>query len=588
MRLLRRLFGIGLTASLISFLSSSRGSEGLIDDLELPPPNFSVETRGPVHEAFAQPNEGKLEVSVPVDKAPPPTLPERPPEQRPDNPNLTWIPGYWAWDSERNDFVWVSGTFRDPPPGRRWVPGYWASTPGGWRWAPGFWAGENQPDLHYTPAPPALLADGAAAPAPDQNSAYIPGHWSYNEAESRFVWQPGYWSQYRDNRVWVNAQYYWTPNGYVYCDGYWDYPLDNRGVLFAPAYFPTPLWNDPNWFYQPSFVVPIGSFLNAGFYRPGYGHYYFGNYYGNQYAGLGYRPWWGLGNNSLYNHQRWQNRNNPQWSAQQQQLFANRQTGKAAAPPATFAQQQALLAKSPSAQPMVTPLKQFVPANGKMTPNVNVAGQNLQIRHTHDVAKVRSTMETPSKGMSSSAQGLHSTIVKLPPAMPHVRPLGAPSSASLAGIPTSASHNTAVRNPAAAGAPRLGLNGSGHQPTLLNHSPSGLNGASPNVSHPAAVRPANSAPAIHQGPSTNQIHANSSTASLPRIVNSAPHPVIHPTPHAVAMPNHVSMSPRGFSPSVGRAPIHMGAPAHMGGMPHMGSMHMGGMHTGGGHVGGHR
>src|SRR5436190_21270233 len=210
MHSLHRLFGFSAALGLAFLIGSSWAATYQPVDPDLPPPQFSVETRGPVHEAFVQRNEVKPEIGVAIGKEPPPPLPERPPEQRPDNPNLTWIPGYWAWDSNRNDFVWVSGTFRDPPPGRRWVPGYWANTPAGWRWAAGFWAGENQPDLHYTPAPPALLADGAAPPAPDQNSAYIPGYWAYNEAESRFVWQPGYWLPYRDNRVWVNAQYYWT------------------------------------------------------------------------------------------------------------------------------------------------------------------------------------------------------------------------------------------------------------------------------------------------------------------------------------------------------------------------------------------
>ena len=29
-----------------------------------------------------------------------------------------------------------------------------------------------------------------------------------------------------------------TEKGYIFCAGHWDYDLDNRGVLFSPAYFP--------------------------------------------------------------------------------------------------------------------------------------------------------------------------------------------------------------------------------------------------------------------------------------------------------------------------------------------------------------
>ncbi|MFH1748080.1 MAG: hypothetical protein ABIG44_13675 [Planctomycetota bacterium] len=38
-----------------------------------------------------------------------------PPDQRPESADVTWIPGYTAWDDERNDYVWVSGVWRAPP-----------------------------------------------------------------------------------------------------------------------------------------------------------------------------------------------------------------------------------------------------------------------------------------------------------------------------------------------------------------------------------------------------------------------------------------------------------------------------------------
>src|SRR4051812_26617500 len=69
-----------------------------------------VQTRGPVHEAFAQPNENQVEPPPAVNKQPPPPVPEEVPQDRPDGPNVQWIDGYWAWDAERNDYVWVTGT----------------------------------------------------------------------------------------------------------------------------------------------------------------------------------------------------------------------------------------------------------------------------------------------------------------------------------------------------------------------------------------------------------------------------------------------------------------------------------------------
>ena len=81
-----------------------------------------VLTRGPVHEAFAETVTFDPEPGIVVPKAPPAAIEEVPPEQRLKGANVAWIPGYWAWDDEREDFLWVSGIWRDLPPGRQWVP----------------------------------------------------------------------------------------------------------------------------------------------------------------------------------------------------------------------------------------------------------------------------------------------------------------------------------------------------------------------------------------------------------------------------------------------------------------------------------
>ena len=81
-------------------------------------PGAQVLTRGPVHEAFAGMVTFNPEPGIVVTKAPPDVIEEVPPEERPEGDNVTWIPGYWAWDDERSDFLWVSGTWRALPPGR--------------------------------------------------------------------------------------------------------------------------------------------------------------------------------------------------------------------------------------------------------------------------------------------------------------------------------------------------------------------------------------------------------------------------------------------------------------------------------------
>ena len=62
------------------------------------------------------------EPDTPKMKPPPAPVQEVPPDQQPQGANVQWIPGYWAWDDSRNDYIWGSGFWRDLPPGRHWVP----------------------------------------------------------------------------------------------------------------------------------------------------------------------------------------------------------------------------------------------------------------------------------------------------------------------------------------------------------------------------------------------------------------------------------------------------------------------------------
>ena len=99
-----------------------------------------VLTRGPVHEAFAETVTFDPQPGIVIPKTPPAPIEELPPQQRPEGANVAWIPGYWAWDDERKDFLWVSGIWRAVPPGRQWVPGYWSGSGQGAQWISGYWA----------------------------------------------------------------------------------------------------------------------------------------------------------------------------------------------------------------------------------------------------------------------------------------------------------------------------------------------------------------------------------------------------------------------------------------------------------------
>ena len=302
-----------------------------------------VLTRGPVHEAFAETVTYDPEPGIVVPKAPPAAIEEVPPEQRPEGANVAWIPGYWGWDDERNDFLWVSGIWRALPPGRQWVPGYWGKSAQGFQWTSGYWADAKASEVEYLPEPPATVEVGPNIAAPSADQTWLPGCWVWQK--NRYAWRPGFWATVQPDWVWVPAHYVWAPRGYVYVDGYWDYSIARRGVLFAPVYFNAGVYGRPGFSYSPTTVIDLGVFANHLFMRPQYQHYYFGDYYAANYRGAGFYPWFSIntgrfGYDPIYAHDRWQHRQDRGWEQRQQADFQNRRDHEDLRPPRTWAAQR--------------------------------------------------------------------------------------------------------------------------------------------------------------------------------------------------------------------------------------------------------
>jgi hypothetical protein len=320
-------------------------NNGRADDDSAPPDGVEVLARGPIHEAYAEPVDQKPLAGKTVPKEPPPIIEEVPPDQKPDGDNVEWLPGYWSFDDDRADFIWVSGIWRIAPPGRQWLPGAWNATDGGWQWTPGFWSVAQQNEVQYLPAPPAPLTAAPSTPSPGADSSYIPGIWVYRD--TRYVWRPGYWMTHRPGWIWVPAHYAWTPAGYVYVEGYWDFELDRRGLLFAPVYFNRPLWTQAAWTYQPRFCIHTDFVFGSLFVRVGYGQYYFGDYFDAGYANRGFTAWvnvrGGLAYDPLFNYYRWSNRENREWLGGMRDLYAGRFDGRIARPPQTLVQQTTII-----------------------------------------------------------------------------------------------------------------------------------------------------------------------------------------------------------------------------------------------------
>ena len=313
-----------------------------------PPGNeegVQVLTRGPVHEAFAGMITFNPEPGIVVAKAPPAMIEEMPPGERPEGNNITWIPGYWAWDEERSDFLWISGTWRALPPGRQWIAGYWGETTQGYQWTSGYWADAAAQETTYLPQPPATVEAGPNVAAPSADYRWTPGNWNWNQ--DRYAWGPGYWARGRADWDWSPAHYVWTPRGYVFVDGYWDYPVSRRGSLFAPVYFDSGVYSRAGYSYSPSLLIDLAVFTEALFLRPNYHHYYFGDYYDNRYQQGGYFSAYAYqgsryGYDPIYSHQRWEHRRDRDWDRRMGDSYQYRRENENARPPRTWDAQRAI------------------------------------------------------------------------------------------------------------------------------------------------------------------------------------------------------------------------------------------------------
>jgi hypothetical protein len=537
--LLRSLVFVGLSLALAVPASADPTDVVPVPDLQR---GIEVQARGPVHEAFAQPVSSQPEPGPLVPQAPPEPVPEEPPDQAPEGRNVQWIGGYWSWDADRNEFVWVSGTYRDAPPGRQYVPGYWENEANGWRWVPGFWGPETQAELPYVPPPPAPPdANGPSVPPPDENSFYNPGSWAYQQ--DQYAWRPGSWQPYQPGWVWVPAQYVWTPSGCVFVSGYWDYPLERRGMLFAPVCFTQPLWQTPGWVYQPAYTVGCGPLLNAFFVGPRRRHYYFGDYYGNACLRAGYNPWFNNGPgyyDPLFGYARWRNRGNPGWQAGLRQLYLDRVAGRAPLPPRTLGQQVALLRRTPGAGNLhlVTPISQLGGPNLRVT-RLSPAQRGVQrtnAQRMHQLALTRSRTET----------------VRLSPR----GPVGGGGPGSLRVLRSLPLSGGAGRTPRPQGALSQGArpSASAHVPGLSPRPHVGAGGM-PKSGAPAHPRPTAAWPG-HSNPYALPSPSHKAASVAPRVIRTPPRSPAAQPHSATSKPGHASAPQRPPAPQYRTAINH--------------------------------
>ncbi len=306
------------------------------------PDDGEVLTRGPVHEAFAGIVSYNPEPGMVVSAPPPDLIEEIPPEEKPEGDDVAWIPGYWGWDDERNDYLWISGTWRALPPDREWMAGYWRDTGDGHQWISGYWADANEEETTYLPEPPVTLEIGANIAAPSLDYGWTPGCWVWHQ--DRYAWRAGYWAQGRAEWVWVPAYYVWTPRGVIFVEGFWDYPVQRRGLLYAPVYYHSHGHHRRGYSYTPRIVINLSIFNDHLFLRPSYHHYYFGDYYDSRYEQSGFFFSFSFqssryGYDPFYSYNRWEHRQDREWDNRFQASYRYRRENEIARPPRTWAAQ---------------------------------------------------------------------------------------------------------------------------------------------------------------------------------------------------------------------------------------------------------
>jgi hypothetical protein len=192
---------------------------------------IKIYEEGPINEAYLSKFGGNNLILDAIPREPPYPINERIPPQT--DMQAEWVPGYWAWQDEINDFVWVSGVWRKPPPGHLWISGFWKKFEEGWVWIHGFWNRMSEANLHYIGIAPPDSIEEDVPPPPNEGYAWNPGYWHFAFNEHEYQWMPGSWEELDPNWILIPAHYIWRPGGYLLISPYWDWPLNERGKAYA-------------------------------------------------------------------------------------------------------------------------------------------------------------------------------------------------------------------------------------------------------------------------------------------------------------------------------------------------------------------
>lgn len=281
----------GATNAAVEATLNNRGLQAGVDGAV----NASTEIllRGTIHEAFAQPIVSSNTLQAVTDIAPPQPLQQQVSAAASGAARgMAFIDGYWSFNSVDGKYEWVSGILRRSPPGHHWMPGQWVKLENGFARIPGAWISDKvgKPiEVSNVPAVSKLAPEGVR---PGADQFWVPGSFKIENGEA--VQSAGHWARAAANTahwVWNPAHFIPTVNGAILVDGYWDFALGDRGVLFAPLRFDNTLDAQAAGRLASAVMLHAPKTFLHLFVDPKTQQYLFGNFYGDLAGGSGLMSW---------------------------------------------------------------------------------------------------------------------------------------------------------------------------------------------------------------------------------------------------------------------------------------------------------
>ena len=231
-----KLLGCHSVAILGSALLSTSVFGQLAAERPVVSPATSVLVPGAVHEALVSDSPFPLRPQVIVLQPPPGAVPaaERPPQGSSDS---IWIEGYWEWSQPLRQYTWLPGFWRRAPENLRWHAGAWVSAPDGVVRHPGYWYdAQRQPQLMRL-APPDKQEREATRRMTPPGTVWIRGGWTVDQ-QNQYQWEPGFVATEEEGLQWQPATVLPAAGGFAVVEGYWDYPVSERGTAYAAIQLP--------------------------------------------------------------------------------------------------------------------------------------------------------------------------------------------------------------------------------------------------------------------------------------------------------------------------------------------------------------